>query len=264
MRPHGRASVSQTHPRAHAICERCGFTYNHDQLRWQMRWRGPRLQNIRILVCPSCYDTPNEVERTIILPIDPVTISNARPENYAVADNPLSGLGFNPRNMFVPVSSMGGNIGNMVNNGGVDAAFSMGVNKSIRFSAVLAVSNSSFQNFVGKNWNGDSTGVSLTLPSTTQPIAHNVSVIAIYAPNDQPFLTTGPTGWQFQGSNDGLNWTTFMSGKTAGTVGESISATSTAGAFFSYHRFVLQGDGVSIAAVAGVVINVSDAFQNEW
>lgn len=75
-----RASVSRTRPRAHAICDRCGFRYNHNELQWQFQWAGTKLQNLRLLVCETCLDKPQEGLRTIVLPPDPVPISNPRPE----------------------------------------------------------------------------------------------------------------------------------------------------------------------------------------
>lgn len=76
------ASVSRTRPRAFAVCDRCGFVYNHDELQWQFQWTGPKLQNLRFLVCKTCLDKPQEQLRTIILPPDPVPISNARPGEF--------------------------------------------------------------------------------------------------------------------------------------------------------------------------------------
>jgi len=84
MRPHGRARVSARNPRAFAICDRCGFLYNHINLKWQFDWRGTSLQNLRFLVCNRCYDTPQEQLRAIVVPADPTPIINARVENYAV------------------------------------------------------------------------------------------------------------------------------------------------------------------------------------
>ena len=84
MRPHGRATIDRSFPRALGVCDRCGFLYNHDTLQWQFDWRGPRLQNLRILVCAGCLDVPQENLRTITLPADPVPIMNARPEQYDV------------------------------------------------------------------------------------------------------------------------------------------------------------------------------------
>src|SRR5262245_3449285 len=75
-----RAAVSRRWPRAHAVCDRCGGHYNHDELAWQFDWMGPKLQNKRILVCRSCMDLPQEQLRTIIIPQDPVPIQNPRPE----------------------------------------------------------------------------------------------------------------------------------------------------------------------------------------
>lgn len=44
-----------------------------------------QLQNLRILVCTqTCLDVPQPQLRTIILPPDPVPVSNPRPELYRV------------------------------------------------------------------------------------------------------------------------------------------------------------------------------------
>jgi hypothetical protein len=44
------------------------------------------MQNVRILVCRSCLDAPQEQQRAIVVPADPVPIMNARTENWAVAE----------------------------------------------------------------------------------------------------------------------------------------------------------------------------------
>jgi hypothetical protein len=78
----GRAKTSSSSPQAFAICDRCGFTYNHVNLQWQFDWRGPTLQNVRILVCGYCLDDPQEQQRAIVLPADPDPIMNARVQSY--------------------------------------------------------------------------------------------------------------------------------------------------------------------------------------
>ena len=82
----GRASTSATSPQAHAICDRCGFRYNHVQLKWQFDWRGASLQNIRLLVCNTCYDTPQEQLRAIVIPADPVPVANPRIQDFVTAE----------------------------------------------------------------------------------------------------------------------------------------------------------------------------------
>jgi hypothetical protein len=79
----GRARTSAKNPRAHAICDRCGFRYNRDGLSFQYDWRGPTVQNTRMLVCRRCEDLPQEQLRSITLPADPVPISNPRVELFA-------------------------------------------------------------------------------------------------------------------------------------------------------------------------------------
>lgn len=82
----GRARTSASSPQAHAICDRCGFRYNHVDLKWQYDWRGAQLANVRVLVCSSCTDTPQEQLRAIVLPADPTPIINARVENFVVSE----------------------------------------------------------------------------------------------------------------------------------------------------------------------------------
>ncbi len=85
MRPHGRAKVDSRNPRAFGICDRCGFLYNHHNLRWQFDYAGAGLINRRILVCGPCEDVPQAQLRNIILPADPTPIMNARIQNYVDA-----------------------------------------------------------------------------------------------------------------------------------------------------------------------------------
>jgi hypothetical protein len=82
----GRARTSSTNPQAHAICDRCGFRYNHVNLRWQYDWRGASMQNIRLLVCNTCYDVPQEQLRAIVVPADPVPIVDPRVQDFVAAE----------------------------------------------------------------------------------------------------------------------------------------------------------------------------------
>jgi len=82
----GRAHTNPSNPQAFAICDRCGFTYNHVNLRWQFDWRGTSLQNLRLLVCSRCYDEPQEQLRAIVVPADPVPIQNPRIPDYVTAE----------------------------------------------------------------------------------------------------------------------------------------------------------------------------------
>lgn len=268
MRPHGHAQISARAPRALAICQRCGFMFNLDDLQWQWDWQqGPRLKNLRYKVCRTCLDKPQENGRTVVLPPDPVPVMYPLPENYVAADNPLSYLGYNVASNFLPqpLQSLGGNIGNMVLNAGVNAAFDGATNKRAEYCAALSVSNSSFQNTVGKNWNADPSGTSLTIQSTVAVLTHVVASLALYAPNDRKFLNsaTGITGVRLEGSADNVNWSTLYSGTTTGSVGEIITSNSVSGGPYQYHRVAIQGDGVSAVTIAQAVLNVSDAAPND-
>lgn len=81
----GRARTNPGSPRAHAICDRCGFRYNHIDLSWQFDWRGATLQNTRVLVCRKCNDDQQQQLRAIVIPADPVPIMNPRVQDFAAA-----------------------------------------------------------------------------------------------------------------------------------------------------------------------------------
>lgn len=83
----GRARTSSSNPQAHAICDRCGFRYNRVNLQWQFDWRGATMQNIRILVCDTCLDTPQEQQRAIVVPADPEPIMQPRVQDFAQAES---------------------------------------------------------------------------------------------------------------------------------------------------------------------------------
>lgn len=79
----GRATASTSNPRAFAICDRCGFGMNHDQLSWDRQWQGTELVNRMFLVCQKCLDVPQENGlRAITLPPDPLPIQQPRVPNF--------------------------------------------------------------------------------------------------------------------------------------------------------------------------------------
>jgi hypothetical protein len=44
------------------------------------------MQNIRLLVCNTCYDVPQEQLRAIVVPADPVPIVNPRVQDFVTAE----------------------------------------------------------------------------------------------------------------------------------------------------------------------------------
>ncbi len=63
---------------------------NHENMQWQWDWAGTSLINKRILVSVDELDVPQEQLRSIILPPDPPTVIDARPEQYAIDEYPVS------------------------------------------------------------------------------------------------------------------------------------------------------------------------------
>ena len=82
----GRARVSASSPQAAAVCDRCGFVYQHSLLNWQFDYAGASLINKRLLVCRTCYDTPQEQLRAVVIPADPMPIINPRVQDFVTAE----------------------------------------------------------------------------------------------------------------------------------------------------------------------------------
>lgn len=254
MRVHGRARIDPRSPDALGVCDFCGFLYNHKRLRWAQDWRGPKLQNLGFLVCESCLDKPQpNGQQTIILPPDPIPIRNARPWQRPAQENPLSTVGVT----LTSNVSAGSNFGTMIGGGGVDAAFNGVVNKPWTFCAYVVASNSSFGNYVAKNWSPYAGGITTPSSLSASVQAHSLSSFTAYAPNDQSFVSSGATDYVVQGSHNTVSWTTLYSGTTAGTAGETISGEPT-GSPYQFHRLAFRGDGVTMIAVAQVQFSVSD------
>jgi hypothetical protein len=84
-RPHPKHTVTDPDsPRAWATCDRTGFVGNIDDLQWQYEWAGTNLVNKRQLVLTDYLDEPQRQLGTLILPADPPSIMNARPEIYSI------------------------------------------------------------------------------------------------------------------------------------------------------------------------------------
>ena len=107
----GRARASSSNPQAFGVCDRCGIWTNHVNLKWQMDWRGASLMNIRLLVCSTCYDTPQQQLRAIVVPADPVPIQNPRIEWFAADEtNTRYTSGQNTTDYWTGIPVPGGNV----------------------------------------------------------------------------------------------------------------------------------------------------------
>lgn len=91
MRRHPRrAEVDPTAPRAWGTSDRNGMIGQHNRMQWQYDWAGFELINQRILVHEDELDVPQRQLGSIIIPPDPLPIPNARPEQYAMDEEPVS------------------------------------------------------------------------------------------------------------------------------------------------------------------------------
>ena len=91
MRRHPRrAQVDRSHPKAWGTSDHSGFIGQHADMKWQYEWAGFELINKRILVFEDELDKPQRQLGSIIIPPDPPTIINARPEQYAIEETPVT------------------------------------------------------------------------------------------------------------------------------------------------------------------------------
>lgn len=82
-------TIDPKRPRAAGECDRCGFLYNRDALRMQMRYAGGRLVETGRLVCPECLDVPNpQLGGFTPLAPDPVPVRDPRPVRDADPPSP--------------------------------------------------------------------------------------------------------------------------------------------------------------------------------
>lgn len=92
MRKHPRrAQVDPLHPSCWGTSDRDGMIGNLANMRWQTEWRGPKIINTRILVHEDELDVPQrQLGSPALLGPDPVPVANARIENYAIDEYPVS------------------------------------------------------------------------------------------------------------------------------------------------------------------------------
>jgi hypothetical protein len=78
-------------PAGWGTSDRNGMIGNLKNMRFQHDWRGPRIVNTRILVHEDELDEPQrQLGSPALLGPDPVPLANARPENYAIDEQPVS------------------------------------------------------------------------------------------------------------------------------------------------------------------------------
>lgn len=258
MRQHGRARIDPQRPEALAECDRCGFLFNWNKLGWQFDWRGTNLQSLGLLVCETCMDSVQENgQRAILLPPDPIPTRDARPRNFLNADNPMSPIGLTLTSN-IPA---GGFFGTMTGGAGVASAFDGNSNKTWLHSAYIVTSDSSFGNYVAKNWSPYVGGITSPSSISAPVITHSLSSFSATAPNDRSFLSSAATVWAVRGSNNGVSWTTLLTGVTAGTAGETVGG-EPPGSNYRFHNFSLLGDGASQLSVAQVKFSVSQVSSS--
>jgi hypothetical protein len=211
--------------------------------------------NLRVLTCRLCQDRIQFQRRQFAQYTDPLSIEHALPERYDLTDNPQSPVGYSPLSQ-----TAGANIGTLLQAAGLNAAFDGNVSKTVVRSAVSFTPNSSYQNFIGKDW---LPGGGLPASIFT-PLSYSVTLFNLYGPTDATISGASATGVQFQGSSDGVTWTVLYSTTTIGSVAEvlsSISSNLTTGNF-QQHCLAIQSQGQPIA-VAQAQFNVAVTGVNE-
>ena len=69
---------------AWATSDRSGMISRHGEMRWQYDWAGTDLINKHVLVDINELDEPQRQLGGVIIPPDPPSVMNARPEPYAI------------------------------------------------------------------------------------------------------------------------------------------------------------------------------------
>lgn len=99
-------SLDPNRPEALGVCDYCGKSLHLRDLKYQFEWSGPGLINLHFRVGPECYDKFQEQLRSIVLPPDPIPVSDPRFENYDL-DEGLQGFTQNTLNPLSPYRTPG-------------------------------------------------------------------------------------------------------------------------------------------------------------
>ena len=155
----------------------------------------------------------------------------------------------------------GSRIGNLTGAGGINSAFDGNLTKPAWLSACnKTVSNSSYNNYVGINWQGNVSN--LSMPSSLLPpvINHSLSKVSVYAPLDNNFATSFFVQTSPVDTAAFAAWTTISSGSIGGPgTKTSITITSTyINPLNQFHRVAFLGDGVNFVSVAQVQFSVAE------
>lgn len=83
----GYARVDPQRPRAFGVCDGCGAWYNRNDLRVQYEYMGDSLGDTGQRYCRRCLSKPQPQLKPVLLPPDPVPISDPRPEVAVLLQN---------------------------------------------------------------------------------------------------------------------------------------------------------------------------------
>ena len=84
-RPHPKYASNDPRQGPWTSCDQCGLIWSQSSMRWETEYRGGNTPvRTGFLVCPRCVDPPSEQHKLQILPPDPPSFMNTRPENYVV------------------------------------------------------------------------------------------------------------------------------------------------------------------------------------
>lgn len=84
-RPYPKYATRDAHAGPLTTCDRCGMLDNGLRMQFQFDFKGGAApQNAGLIVCDRCQDDFNFQQKLLIIPPDPPTFYNVRPETYAV------------------------------------------------------------------------------------------------------------------------------------------------------------------------------------
>ena len=84
-RPYPKYATRDAHAGPLTTCDRCGMLDNGLRMQFQFDFKGGAApQNTGLIVCDRCQDDFNFQQKLLIIPPDPPTFYNVRPESYTV------------------------------------------------------------------------------------------------------------------------------------------------------------------------------------
>lgn len=77
---YGKSNPNPVNPETTGVCNRCGFLFELSKLKYQLRRAGTSIIKTNLRVCSKCRDDIENFTAPVVLPPDPLPVTDANPQ----------------------------------------------------------------------------------------------------------------------------------------------------------------------------------------